>query len=544
MSELLERLYEEAHSAWRFRWIGLGLAAVLSLLGWAVVLALPDRFEAQASIFVDTRTALQPVLQGLAMEQDVDVQLNYVRQSLLSGDQLREIARESGVLPATVTDPREVAQILGDFAERVVLRVTSANGSTNARDRDSAGKVYSFVYQDGSRDRSITVIDTVLKHFVEETLGGRREGSDNAQRFLEDQIRTYEIRLREAEKRLAEFKKTNIGLMPTEQGGYFAQLQTELDLARASESNLTVAQSRRAELARQLRGESVVGATGAGGTALSGGALSGGTETLARIRDAQGRLDEILLRFTEKHPDVIAAQTTLKELEARRAAEVESLRRGDAAAVAASGVSSNPVYQNIQLQLNQVDVEIASLRGQRDQHRSKAAELRQRLDTAPTVEAELAALNRDYDINKAQYEALLANLEKARLGGEADTAGSVRFEVVQPPTAPFTPASPLRVLLLAGVFVGAMGAGGVATFLLHLLNPVVGSIRGLAELTGLPVLGVVSAAFPEQMSARARRQLLKFMGASGVLAAMFAVVVVLNSSGFRLGVSAVGGGAS
>ena len=52
------------------------------------------------------------------------------------------------------------------------------------------------------------------------------------------------------------------------------------------------------------------------------------------------------------------------------------------------------------------------------------------LDTAPQVEAEFAQLNRDYDVNKAQYTALLASLQKARLGERADDAGSIRFEVV------------------------------------------------------------------------------------------------------------------
>lgn len=523
MNSLLETVYDEAHSVWRFRWIALGVAAALALIGWAIVFALPDRYQAQASVFVDTRTALQPALQGLTVQQDVNVQLNYVRQSLLTGDQLEKIARDAGVLPESVKDPRLVAATLADFSERVVLGVRSAGDS---RDR-TAGTIYEFTYLDGSRERSLKVVDTVLNHFIEETLGGKRRGSENAQRFLEAQIRVYEKRLSDAEMRLAEFKKANLGLMPNQQGGYFSQLQSEIDHARAVENSLNVALSRRAELARQLRGE-----TTAGATIVASGADS---EISARIRETQARLDELLLRYTEKHPDVIAARTTLAELVARRDAEIQRVLRGDAAAVAASGVTTNPVYQNIQLQLNQVDVEIAALRGQLAQHQAKAAELRQRLDIAPQVEAEYAALNRDYDINKAQYEALLANYEKARLGEEADTAGSIRFEVVQPPTAPFSPVSPARPLLLAGTFAGALVIGGALAYMLHMVNPVVGSLRGLTSLTDLPVIGVVSAAFPEQLGAKARRELLGFLGASGVLFGLFVLALVMNSAGFRLG---------
>jgi polysaccharide chain length determinant protein (PEP-CTERM system associated) len=526
MNTLLETVYDEFHSAWRFRWIGLAAAAAVAIIGWIVVFMLPDRYEARASVFVDTRTALQPALQGLTVEQDVNVQLNYVRQSLLTGNQLEKIARDAGVLPESVKDPEQIAAALASFSERVVLSARSAGDS---RDR-TAGSIYEFRYQDPSRERSIHVIDTVLNHFVEETLGGKRRGSEHAQRFLESQIRAYEQRLSEAELRLAEFKKANLGLMPNEQGGYFEQLQAQIDQARVVENNLNVALSRRAELARQLRGDAVIGASGG-----AGGALSASSETLTRIREAEVRLNELLLRFTDRHPDVIAARATLAELNARRDAEIDSLRRGDAAAAAASGVSSSPVYQSIQLQLNQADVEIAALRNQLAQLQSKAAELRQRLDVAPQVEAQYAALNRDYDINKAQYEALLASYEKARLGEEADTAGSVRFEVVQPPTSPFVPVTPPRTLLIVGIFAGAMAFGGVLAFALHLLNPVVGSLRGLTKISDLPVIGVVSAAFPDQLGAKAKRQLLGFIGACGILFGLLILVLVLNQSGLRLG---------
>lgn len=526
MDAFLQKAYDEVRSAWRFRWIGLALAAVLAALGWLAAFALPDRYEARASVFVDTRTALRPVLQGVTVEQDVNVQLNYVRQSLLSGERLERIARISNVLPKGETDPRKIAETLDDFSKSLQLQMSSASNRESERE---AGSVYSFVYRDNNRDRSLEVMQTVVNTFVEETIGGKRAGTQNAQKFLETQIKEYEDRLRDAENRLAEFKKANIGLMPTEQGGYFAQLQTELDLITRLENDLNVAMARRSELERQLRGESVIGAS-----AVASASGATGSDTVSRINETQARLDELLLRFTEKYPDVVAARSTLEELQARRETEIERLRRGDAGAVASSGVSTHPVYQQIQLQLNQADVEVASLRGQLRQHREKAAELRKRLDVAPQVEAEFGQLNRDYDINKLQYTTLLANYEKAQLGERADDAGSVRFDVVEPPTAPYSPVFPKRILLLFGVLVAAMGAGGALCYVLHFLNPVVGSVLGLAEVVKVPVLGVVSPAFPQQGAARARRELWQFAGALGAFVFVFICVVTLNYFGLRL----------
>lgn len=530
MNEILQRVTDEARSAWRFRWLGMGVAAVVAIVGWIVVFALPDRYEARASVFVDTRTALKPVLKDLAVEQDVNVQLNYVRQSLFSGSSAEAIARESGVLREDLVDPAKIASTLDGFTGRVKLDVRSASGRDS--ERDTAGSVYSFTYQDSNRARALKATETIVTHFVEQTLGGKREGAEHAQKFLVDQLKLYEERLRVAENRLAEFKKSNIGLMPTEQGGYFTQLQLEIDATRKAENDLNVAQQRRAELMRQLRGDAVLGASSSAIVSPSG--VAAGGDTLSRIKEAQARLDELLLRFTDRHPDVIAARSALAELKVRREAEVESLKRGDAGAVAASGVSSNPVFQSIQLQLNQAEVEIASLRGQLAQHRTKAAELKQRLDTAPKVEAEYAQLNRDYDTNKAQYTQLLSNLEKARLGERADNAGSVRFEVVQPPTASYVPVSPRRLLLLAGVLFGAFVAGGGLTYLLHLLKPVISSAKSLAEITDARVLGVVSPAFPAKHRSQMRRDFARFVLAGAALGVVFIVVVLLNFANFRL----------
>jgi polysaccharide chain length determinant protein (PEP-CTERM system associated) len=239
----LDKIFEEVRGAWRFRWIALAVAFGVALIGWTVVFALPDRYEADARVFVDTRTALKPALQGLTTDQNIEAQINYVRQALLEGPQLVKIAAESSVLPATVTDERARDNILNKFSNRIVLTVSSAGNEGD--ERTTAGTIYGFHYLDVSRARALRVVETLLNTFVEQTLGGKRESSENAQRFLETQIKDYEKRLSEAEDKLAAFKKKNVGLMPSEQGGYFTQLQKETDDLKKAETALSIAMSRR-----------------------------------------------------------------------------------------------------------------------------------------------------------------------------------------------------------------------------------------------------------------------------------------------------------
>jgi polysaccharide chain length determinant protein (PEP-CTERM system associated) len=537
MKQELDRVLEEARSTWRFRWPALAAAAIACVIGWVVVFALPDRYEADARVFVDTRTALKPALQGLTTEQNVDAQINYVRQSLLEGPQLEKIAKTTGMLPGTLTDERSRARILTMLSDRISLTVE--NAGTQGDERSTAGTIYSFRYTDPSRDRALRVVSTLLNTFVEETLGGKREGSEQAQAFLEAQIKDYEQRLSSAEERLAAFKKKNVGLMPSEQGGYFTQLQTEVDAAKKAETDLSIALSRRDELAKQLHGDTAISAAGASPSIL-GGRAAGGGDTLSRIQEAQAKLDELLLKFTDQHPDVIAARATLEELKKRRAAELESLRRGDASAVASSGAGNNPVYQNIQLELNKEDVEIAALRRESAQHEGTVAEMRQRLNSAPQVEEEFQQLNRDYDVNKAQYTALLESYQKARLGERADNAGSVRFEVVLPPTAPLVPVWPRRTRLLGEIWIAAMLFGGALAYGLHLLKPIVSSVPAINELTAFPVLGVVSMAFPSRQQGEIRRNMWRFTAAVASLMVALAIALALNWAGARLSIPTTG----
>ena len=524
MTPALERLMDEVRGAWRYRWAALATAWLVAVLGWLYVFALPDNYEAQARVFVDTRTVLRPALKDLAVAEDLNAELNYVRQALLAGPQLQKIAREAGLLPDGTVSPEHLQSVLLELSAHTQIAVHSA--SEHEEDR-SAGNIYRITYQDSNRARSLRVVRILARDLVSETLGSTHSESESAQRFLETQLRDYEARLRASETKLAQFKSQHLGVMPTEEGGYFAQLQKENGLVEDTQNKLRTAQSRRATLERQLRGDAVVSAVGAGSAGSS-------VDTLTRILETQGHLDDLLLRFTDQHPDVIATRATLEELKKRRALEVASLRRGDAGAAAASRASANPVYQGIALALNQAEVDISDLSSELADHRAKAQELRKMLDTAPEVEAQYAQLARDYTVNKDKYQALLENYEKTRLGQRANDAGSVRFTVVQPPSVGEDPVSPDRPLLLVGVLLAALAAGLAAAYGLNLVQPVAGSAAALAALTGATVLGVVGNAFPARTARVARRDARRVYFAAACLVATFAAAWMISDAGWRV----------
>jgi len=520
---------DEVHGAWRYRWAGLAAAWLVAVLGWLYVFALPDHYEAHSRVFVDTRTILRPALQGLAVNEDLNAEVNYVRQALLAGPQLLKVAQEVGMVPQSGASTDRQSAAVEALATNTTITVKGA-GSDQEDPERSAGNIYNIAYQDADRARALKVVGVLSHALVTGTVYSTHAESEGAQKFLESELQEYEQRLKAAEARLAQFKSEHLGLMPTESGGYFAELFKENQAIEDTQFKLRTAESRRSTLEHQLRGDAAVSAVGSGGV----GGAGAGADTLTRIAEAQAHLDDLLLRYTDKHPDVIAARETLAELKQRRANEIESLRHGDANAAAMSRASANPVYQGIALQLNQAQVDISDLKSELADHQTKVKELRAMLNTAPEIEAQYAQLSRDYEVTKEQYTTMRGNLEKTKVGARANEAGSVRFNVVQPPTVSGAPVWPNRPLYLVGVLFLALLAGVGAAYGLNLLQPVAGSARTLAALTGATVIGVVGDAFPTESARVARRDRRRVYLAAGCLIAAFAAVLLASNAGWRM----------
>jgi hypothetical protein len=149
------------------------------------------------------------------------------------------------------------------------------------------------------------------------------------------------------------------------------------------------------------------------------------------------------------------------------------------------------------------------------------------------VEAEFARLNRDYDVTRGQYQALVERLNRAKLSDKAEATGVVRFEVVDPPTGSDQPVSPDRIRLILVVLLGGLAAGIGVAYLMHQVRPVVASARQLAELTQLPVLGVVSMTWLERHQAQARHAVWVYSMAVAVLIAAAAMMLLTQSATSR-----------
>jgi polysaccharide chain length determinant protein (PEP-CTERM system associated) len=510
IQELFAKLLAEIGNAWRFRWTGLAIAWMCCLIGWAWAILQPNVYEASARVYVDASSVLRPILSTRIISPDVATQLSYVRQALLGREHLERVMRENEL------DVR----LNSDFQRERLL--TSLRADIQIQARDSTNTVYSISYQHSDRNKAIGVVRTLLNSLVETTLGQKQQGTDTAERFLDERIAEYEHRLQEAEAARADFKKRNVGRLPGSQGGYFEQMRDAEDALEEREKELRLAETRRDRLSEQLNSETPV--------VPSVDALSEPPPNSidARIREFRGQLDRLLLQYTERHPDVIRVRESLDRLEQQRREQLAALGTwGPDQELSALG--SSPVYESIRIALNEAEVEIETLRADVVERRREVAELQALVDEVPEVEAELARLNRDYEVVYEQYQAMVRSRETQELSRKASDTDDVEFRVIDPPLADFQPAGPDRLMLFTAALVLSFGAGGTAAWLLAQLRPVFRTVAVLREACGAAVLGAISLA--GSSSRRRRLALLAFSGAAGSLITLYGAIVLVELMG-------------
>lgn len=472
MQELLVPIFDYLRGIWRFRWLALGVAWALCLLGWLVVAQMPEKYVATARVNIDTNSVLRPLLRGIAIQPDVGQRVALLSKTLLSRPNLEKLMRMTDLDLQAKTDLDKEA-LLKMLSEEIQLSGDRRNAS-----------LYSVSFKHSDRDTAKRVVQSVLTVFIESTLGEKRTESEGAQEFLDQQIKDYEQRLKEAEARRAEFKRRHVGNLPGDSGGYYGKLEQANSQLATAKLALKEAQNRRAQLKRQLADED---------PNIEGDSMFGGQEFSpldARIQSLQAKLDDLLVKYTERHPEVRQIKGLIADLEDQRD---EAMDEAEASGEPSAAMKANPVYQQLKNMITATEAEVASLTVRVAEYQRRVDVLKQAVGNIPKIEAEMKQLDRDYKVLSQQYQALVKRRERARLGEKVgQTADDVKFRVIDPPFVPLTPTEPNKLLLNIGVFVVGLGAGSGIALLVSLLRPVFGDRRRLELVTGLPVFGSVS----------------------------------------------------
>jgi hypothetical protein len=148
--------------------------------------------------------------------------------------------------------------------------------------------------------------------------------------------------------------------------------------------------------------------------------------------------------------------------------------------------------------------------------------------SVPEREAQLTQLNRDYAIQKQNYDALVARRESALMSGEVQAAtGVASFRIVDPPQVSPNPVAPNRKMLVFIALIASLAAGCLASYFYSLLHPTFHDGRGLKKFAQRPVLGTISVVSTPEVLWRRRSGTIAFLGGMGGLGATYAVVLAV-----------------
>jgi polysaccharide chain length determinant protein (PEP-CTERM system associated) len=516
MPELVEQLLAILRGMWQRRWIGLGVAWLAAIIGTIVVFRLPDKYEASARVYVDTQSLLQPLMAGMAISPDAGQQVSILSRLLLSRPNLEKIIRKSDL---DTSAGRNAADLVDEAA-----------GSLTIARAGSGDNLYTiaFRYPDGRKARD--VVQAALSTFIEQSLGRTRGGTDSARRFVDEQIKDYESKLREAEARVQAFRLKYMGLFGTSGQSYVGQMGTVQEQIKDARLELRVAQQTRDGIQQQLEEQ----------TQRGPGAPSKRVATIrvpeidSRINGLKQQLDELLRKYTEQHPDVVSIKRLLVQLEDDRLHEIE-VRSKAAENEPGNPLSGDPVAQQLKVALNDADANLTTVRARLGEYEARYNQLRSSAETLPKIDMELVQLNRDYEMQKRQYDSLVMKRETATLTGKLEDAGIAEFRIIDPPRVTPNPVAPNRLLLLGGVVALSLLAGLFVSWLVSQVRPTFHDGRSLREIAQRPLLGMVSALPTHGLRVMRRRAALLFAGGfSGLLAsyaAAFAFLFLAASRG-------------
>lgn len=500
MQDIFDEVFQYLRGIWLKRRYILIATWLICPLGWLYVSTLPNQYSSEAKVFADTRSILKPLLRGMAIQTDPMQELALIVRTLTTRDNLEKIARAADADLATSTK-QEYEALLSTIKKGLSIKPSP---------RDN---IYTLSFQGSDPAQAKKLVEGAISVFIENTLGEKRIDSDQAQRFLDEQIAEYERRLSEDERRLADFKKKYAPYMVKSQGNYYNALESARQQLENAELTLKETETELMSARKQLRGEN---------DNLAGDMDSVQTKFDDRIETLQLRLDDISVRFTDQHPEVVETRRRLSELQKQKANYLSGKMES-------GSVDGNPYFRELRATVSRLENKVASLVVRRDQYRSEVDDLQSRLDEVPDVQAKLTGLNRTYNITKDKYYELLSRKESAEMSKKVDqSTESISFRVLEPAKMSLTPSGPARVPMMIGLLILSIALGVALSLGMSILSPVVTSPRQLTKLTDIPVFGLVSATEHSGMQRWEKRKTLIFVASNVALLALFAAFIAVN----------------
>lgn len=439
-------------------------------------LLLPNIYLTQAQVVVRPE---QDPIKGLAVETQITQQLGGVIESLKRPSQQKQVfekleaSRPPGTtLQEALTDYRDNLKLVQAMDGNELIVNFLYTGTPEKYAEDVVNTFAETFYQAGNTLVANSIVLSL--DFVEEQVAEYRQRLQKT----DQQARTLQAKLSEdlgdlapvsAEKGLGSFLADRLATADNE----IQRLNLDIDAGEAKAEYLT----------NQL---SLLKPT----LEVRSGEAAGRTQATIEemLAQAQARRVALLTRYTENHPDVVAATEQLRELE-KRAKEFKSDESRDVSDV------PNPDYENLQKEKFAVEAELRYNRKRHEQLVANNLKLRKVADRLPALAEDLRRIQGEREALQTTYESLLQRQQSLELNRSFEEGRNTgRFDVRRAGGIPLKPIRPNRrkiaiLGLLGGIFIGIS-----FVLLAEYLDHSVRSTDELLRYVDAPVLAVLPRA--------------------------------------------------
>ncbi len=403
--------------------------------------------------------------------------------------------------------------------------------SNNITIRPDKGDIFRVSFRGANPKKVMQVANAIAAKFIEENLRYREEKATETSAYALDEMNIAKATLDKKEAAMRDYKLKYYNEMPqqfdanmTRLNALQDQLQKNQDSIQNLERTKVMIQEQisvRHDALRQMVVDSGVLDMVKGASLVA---------SLAEINKVKILLDNLRLRYTEKHPEVRRLKKKLQDLQVRQLESSNSLP-GFIREDGKDGPKNEMYLQDKQLtqlalQTNDVNYNTTRLKKAAAEIEMQIGQYKKWITKTPVRAAEWTALTRDYEQLSKHFQRLLVrNLEAESSESLERRQKGSQFKIVDSAYLPEKPIKPdLNKIMLLALALG-LGLGGGLAILLELTSSPFRDPKELEAYLGLSVLCSLPQVYLPQEQQRQRWQAIAW---SAVL--VLSVVILLAGS--------------
>jgi len=482
--------------AWARKKLVVSLYVIVSLVFAGLAWVWPQVFTSSATIIVDNRNIIRPLMEGTAQTTALSEPLKFARNMMDSRTTLREVLTIGGWIDEN-TPQQKVDTLMDNMRSKTDV---SNTGKT----------IVHLSFKDRDPQRAYLAAKAMSEIFIRESYLFKQRESERAYQFINGQAESYLKKLQSADLAIKEFRAKNVDSTP---GAMQAANTRILELTRSIEDINIEILGEESKLAAQR--EQLAGGGGAKNTA----SIERESLLRARITSLKGQLEDLRLIYKDTYPDIVQINAQIESTENQIRQEIAA--RNSKTGVKVEQLADSPIAQTLRSDILLSQTGISTLKSRRTQLNVLLDNERQKVNRINSVEAEITELTRESAVNKSKYNQLIEQRESARISRDMDLAKQGFNARIQEEA--FLPASPkgLRFIHLIVVgFIFSIGFPLSIVFGLALLDQKVRDKRVISEKLQLPILASV---YPVKSAREMRVQLTKKLVVASIVAVVWAI---------------------